>query len=228
MKNPAASLLQVGRTCRLRVKDHVFDVEILGLSREMIWVSCPSSNGLEEGAGVELEFRDGERFAGYHARVVVLPATPGNGVMLRRSESATYRAQRSDWRVPTDFSVYIRRDGTDEKFAGRMLDLTQNGSLVATTGEFEVGDDVEMFFQLPGFAAHRLFAKIVYSDKSAPSGPSHFGLRFTKVGRESRETIVWYLYDRIWELYAEELRELYPPSVSKRNKASKRVAMKSA
>ena len=215
MTHPSQSPLQVGRECYLRASGRVLVVEVLGISGDTGWVSYPSADALAEGTGVELEFHDGDGFIGYHARVAVVPRHPANGLMLERSETASQRPERRDWRVPTDFSVWVRTPGKRKKLKGRMLDLTQNGALVETSAPFEAGEMLELIFQLPEFAAHQLVAQVVYSDKTASNGVNRFGLRFVEMKKRVRDAITWFLYAQVHELYPDELRELYPRATSK-------------
>ncbi len=215
MAVPLQSPLQVGRECYLRALGRVLVVEVLGVSGDTVWISCPSADTLDEGMGVELEFHHDEGFVGYHARVAVVARHRANGIVLERCETASFRPERRDWRVPTDFPVWLRRPGTRKKLKGRLLDLTENGASVATSAPFDAGDMLELIFQLPEYAAHQLIAQVVYSDTSASNEINRFGLRFVGVKRRARNAITWYLYDRIRELYPEELRDLYPRSASR-------------
>ena len=86
---------------------------------------------------------------------------------------------------------------------------------MATSAPFDAGDMLEFIFQLPDYAAHQLIAQVVYSDKTASNEVNRFGLRFVGVKPRARNAITWYLYDRIRELYPEELRDLYPRSASR-------------
>ena len=214
MAVPSQSPLQVGRECYLRALGRVLIVEILGVAGDTVWISCPSAETLSEGTGVDLEFHHDEGFMGYHARVAVVARHPANGIVLERCETASFRPERRDWRVPTNFPVWLRRPGAKKKLKGRLLDLTENGASVATPAPFDAGDMLELIFQLPEYAAHQLVAQVVYSDKTASNEVNRFGLRFVEVKKRARNAITWYLYDRIRELYPEELRDLYPRGVS--------------
>ena len=224
MSIPLQSPLQVGRECYLRALGRVLIVEILGVYGDTVWISSPSADTLDVGTGVELEFQLDEGFVRYHARVAVDASHPADGIVLERCETASFRPERRDWRVPTDFAVWVRRPGSKEKLKGRLLDLTENGASVATSAPFDAGDVLELIFQLPEYAAHQLVAQIVYSDKTASNEVNRFGLRFVEVRNRARNAITWYLYDRIHELYPEELRDLYPRSAS-RVAASAEVAV---
>ncbi len=215
MASSLQSPLQVGRECYLRASGRALIVEVLGVSGATVWISCPSAGTLDEGTGVELEFHHGDGFVGYHARVAVVARHPANGIVLERCETASFRSERRDWRVPADFPVWLRRPGTKKKLKGRLLDLTENGASVATPASFDAGDVLELIFQLPEYAAHQVAAQIVYSDKTASKEINRFGLRFVEVNKRARNAITWYLYDRIRELYPEELRDLYPRSASR-------------
>ena len=214
MAVPSQSPLQVGRECYLRALGRVLIVEILGVAGDTVWISCPSAETLSEGTGVDLEFHHDEGFMGYHARVAVVARHPANGIVLERCETASFRPERRDWRVPADFPVWLRRPGAKRKLKGRLLDLTEKGASVATPAPFDAGDVLELIFQLPEYAAHQLVAQVVYSDKTASNEVNRFGLRFVEVKKRARNAITWYLYDRIRELYPEELRDLYPRGVS--------------
>ena len=210
MRNPPQSPLQVGRECYLRAMGRVLVVEILGMARHTIWVSFPSADAIGEGTGVELEFHDRETVARYHARVAVGSKNGSSGIMLERAESATHLQRRRDWRVPTDFTIWVRPIGEKRKQKGRMLNLTSDGALLLTRTYFEAGDALELIFQLPEFPAHQVVSQVVYCDTTDADGVYRFGLRFLEVKKRAREAITWYLYDRIQDLYMDEIRELYP------------------
>lgn len=207
--------LQVGRECYLRALGRQFIVEIRGISGDTIWISYPFSDTLEEGTGVELEFYNGDGFVGYHARVAVALRHSGNGIMLERSETSIARYERRDWRVPTDFSVWVRRPGLKKKLRGHLLDLTEKGARAAMSTGFQAGELVELAFELPESSAHLLEAQVMYCEDTHCDGVCHLGLQFVEVNKRARDAITWFLYDRVRELYAEELRELYPPSASR-------------
>lgn len=207
--------LEVGRECYLWAGDTVLVVEILGISGNTVWVSYPCDEPLEEGTGVELLFRDEERTVCYHARVAVVPTNTTSGIMLERAESADDRTARTDWRVPTNLSIWIRPPGVKEKTKGRMLDLTDGGSLIVSEASFRAGELVELIFQLPDCAAYQLVAQVVYAGAANENGMKRFGLRFVDVPRAAKEALIWYLYNRIQAEYGDDLRELYPPSASR-------------
>lgn len=201
--------LVVGRECHLTALGRTCIVEVLGISTGTVWVSFPWAVPLAEGTGVELMFPVGDGFAAYHARVGGSPGSAG-GLMLERAESCEDGQRRRDWRVPTDYPVWLRVHGETEKFKGRMRDITANGSMVTTSAYFEPGDVIEMIYQLPEFAVNRLVAQVVYSDTTDENGINRFGLRFVEVNKRAREAITWFLYDRIQALYNDELHEMYP------------------
>jgi len=207
--------LQVGRRCHLRALGRLLIVEVQGISGDTIWISYPFSEPLEEGTGVELEFHRSDGFMGYHARVAVALRHSGNGIILERCETSVARYERRDWRVPADFSVWLRRPGSKDKLRGRLLDLTEQGARAEIASEFQAGELVELIIQLPQFAAHLLVAQVMYCEDKQFDRVFHLGLRFVDVDRRARDAITWYLYDRVRELYAEEVRDMYPPCLSR-------------
>ena len=207
--------LQVGRRCHLRALGRLLIVEVQGISGDTIWISYPFSEPLEEGTGVELEFHHVGGFVGYHARVAVALRHSGNGIMLERCETSIGRFERRDWRVPADFSVWLRRPGSKEKLRGRLLDLTEQGARAEISSDFQAGELVELIIQLPQSAAHLLVAQVMYCEDRRIDGARHLGLRFVEVDKRARDAITWFLYDRVRELYAEEVRDMYPPCLSR-------------
>lgn len=210
IQSGGVSPLMVGRECYLEAQGRTYVVEVRGIAGPTIWLSFPTHDYLPGGTGVELSFHDDEGTVRYHARVVVSPGDMNGGLMVERAEAPTDRQRRRDWRVPADFPVWVRSAGDGDKIKGRMVDLTAHGALIATNFRFQAGEVVELIFQLPQSAVHRLTAQIVYSDPTDESGVNRFGLRFVEVKPRAREAITWFLYDRIQALYNEELRELYP------------------
>jgi len=96
-----------------------------------------------------------------------------------------------------------------------MLDLAIHGSLVMSSGVFAPGEMIEMVFQLPDYAAHRISAQVVYGEMLAEKELNRYGLRFVDANKRAREAITWYLYDQIQRLYTDDLRALYPESRSR-------------
>jgi c-di-GMP-binding flagellar brake protein YcgR len=205
----SASPLTVGNPCFLSAHGRTCIVEVLGVSNGTIWVTFPWAVPLDEGTGVELMFQQDDGHVAFHTRVGSALGTPV-GLMLERAESCADGQRRRDWRVTTDYPVWLRTQGSTEKLKGRMRDLTANGTMVTTSSHFEPGDLVEMVYQLPEFSVNRLVAQVVYSDTTDENGVNRYGLRFVHVNPRARESIMWFLYDRIQSLYNEELREMYP------------------
>lgn len=214
--NPAESPLKVGRECTLRAVGRVLLVEILGMARETIWISFPSQDPLAEGTGVELEFHNEGGYICYHARVAAGPRNTSNGIMLERSETASHMQRRREWRVPMNFSIWLRKHGEEDAHKAQMRDLSADGALIHTLASLEAGEMVDLAFQLPEYPTVRLRARAVYCDDTK-AGYSRFGLRFEEMPHQTRESITWYLYDRIHALYPEQLQDLYPrPSSDRR------------
>lgn len=211
MTDKAQSPLQVGRECILKAVGRILVVEILGIAKDTIWISFPTVDAILEGTGVELVLQGDEGFMSYHARVAVSPKDTSKGIMLERAETASHMKSRRDWRVPVDSSIWIRLKGEEEKFKAQMKDLTPDGALVLTEAPFDAADLLEMTFQLADTPTQHLIAQIVYDDKTKDSGIHRFGLRFVEVERTVKESITWYLYERIQDTHPEQLRGLYPP-----------------
>ena len=210
MSRPSQSPLQVGRECYLHAMGRELLVEILGIARQNIWVSYPSADVLCVGTGLDLTIPTDAGGMAFHARVAVVPSEPAKGIMIERCETAEHRTERRDWRVPTDLSVEVRSPKATEGKAARMLDLTDAGALLTTAARFSAGDMVEMRFQLPDNAPHRVLAQVVYSNKTGAKDCNKFGLRFIQMNRAARSTITWFLYERIQDLYPDVLRDMYP------------------
>jgi hypothetical protein len=204
------SAFHVGREAYLRVAGRVVVVTVFGLTHESIWVSFPVADAIAEGTGVELELRDGDCTARYHARVVAGPSRSRNGIMLERAESATDAVRRRDWRVPVDLPVWLRYGPDTLKFKGRLMNITAEGAMVMTKAPFDAGETLDMIFQLPEFPPHQVTAKVVYSDKTQDDGAYRFGLQFEQLAAQARLSLTWFLYDQIHQLYPAELREMYP------------------
>lgn len=204
------SPLAVGRECYLSAQGRTYVVDVRGLAGPAIWLSFPTCDYLPAGTGVQLSFHDDDGTVTYHARVVVSPGDATGGLMVERAEAPTDQQRRRDWRVPADYPVWVRSAEDEDKIKGRMVDLTAHGALIATNFRFQAGEVVELIFQLPQSAVHRVRAQIVYCDMTDETGVNRFGLRFLEVKSRAREAITWFLYDRIQSLYNEELRELYP------------------
>ena len=204
------SPLQIGRECYLKAVGRVVVVEILGINKETILVSFPTADSIGEGTGVELVFHDADGFMTYHARVAVGPKNTSSGIMLQRSESPSHMKKRRDWRVPTDFPIWIRNQENTEKYKGVMRDLTAHGASIATDAALEAGDILDMTLKFPDGLPQIIHVQIVYADKTKDDEAYRFGVRFIDMNKNVRETITWYLYEKIQEIYPDQLRALYP------------------
>jgi c-di-GMP-binding flagellar brake protein YcgR len=204
------SPLQIGRECYLKSVGRVVVVEILGINKETIWVSFPTADSIGEGTGVELVFHDAEGFMTFHARVAVGPKNTSSGIMLQRAESPSHMKKRRDWRVPTDFSIWIRHQGSSKKHKGVMRDLTAHGASIATQAALEAGDILKMTLKFPDSLPQTVSVQIVYADKTKDDAANRFGVRFIDMEKPIRESITWYLYEKIQEIYPNQLRALYP------------------
>lgn len=211
MTEKAQSPLQVGRECILKAVGRVLVVEILGIAKDTIWINFPTVDAILEGTGVELVLQGEDGFMSYHARVAVAPKDTSKGIMLERTETAAHMKSRRNWRVPVDTPIWIRLKDSEEKFKAQMKDLTPDGSLLFTEAPFNATDLIEMTFQLPETPTQQLIAQIVYDDKTKDTGVHRFGIRFIEVDREVKESITFYLYERIQDTHPEQLRGLYPP-----------------
>ncbi len=204
------SPLQIGRECYLKAVGRVVVVEILGINKETIWISFPTADSIGEGTGVELVFHDSDGFMTYHARVAVGPKNTSSGIMLQRAESPSHMKKRRDWRVPTDFPIWIRQPGSTEKHKGVMRDLAAHGASLASQAALEAGDLLEMTLKFPDDLPLAIPVQVVYADKTKEGATHRFGVRFVDLDKKARESITWYLYEKIQEIYPDQLRALYP------------------
>lgn len=206
----STSPLQIGRECFLTAMGRTLVVEILGISGDSIWVSYPTADVIKEGTGVELSFHDPGGFIGFHSRVASGPTMNQSGIMLERAASARHNTQRKNWRVPTNFPIQLKAYGEDALHEGEMKDLTIDGSLIKTHSEFPAGSMIEMTLQLPKSKPFTFLVQIVYSDPTTPEKQNRYGLRFVEIPSAAKSALTWFLYERIHEVYPQQLRELYP------------------
>lgn len=202
--------LQVGRECFLSAMGRVLVVEVLGVSRDTIWVSYPTSDIIKEGTGVELSFHEPSGFIGFHARVASGPEMNQSGIMLERAESARHNKERKNWRVPADFPIILKNYGEEQQYEGRLKDLNIDGAHIKSTSDFDAGSMLEAKMKLPNSDAFTLLAQVVYRDPTTRDKPNRYGLRFVEIPKSAKEALTWYLYERIRELYPKQLRDLYP------------------
>lgn len=204
------SSLQIGRECFLTAMGRTLVVEILGISGDSIWVSYPTTDVIKEGTGVELSFHEPGGFIGFHSRVTSEPKMNQSGIMLERAASARHNTQRKNWRVPTDFPVQLKAYGEDTLHEGVMKDLTIDGALIKTHSEFPAGSMVELTLQLPKSKPHTFLVQIVYTDPTTPEQQNRYGLRIVDAPNAAKNALTWFLYERIHEVYPQQLRDLYP------------------
>ena len=214
----AQSALIVGQECFLSAMGRVLVVEVLGMKGDTIWVSWPTADVIKDGTGVELSFHNQHGFIGFHTRVSSGPKPGQTGIMLERSESASHSKERRNWRVPCKLPVSVKRYGEDKVTASRIIDLTIDGAMLASTYSAEAGAMLELQFDLPKAKVPiTVLAQIVYADPTPEGEMNRYGTRFLELTRPNREMLMWYLYEQIQSSYPRQLRDLYPRPSRKRS-----------
>ncbi|MFP6581186.1 MAG: PilZ domain-containing protein [Candidatus Hydrogenedentota bacterium] len=206
----AQLVLTVGQECFLTATKRVIVVEVLGLSEDSIWVSYPTSDIIKDGTGVELTFKTEDGFVGFHAHVSAGPKVNQGGIMLERSESGLNNRERRNWRVPCNFPVSLQVVEQPEVHSCRMVDITIDGLMLYSKWELEPGAMVSIRFNLPNRPTTVAQCRVVYCDPTPDGDSNRYGLRFEDVKQEGKESLTWFLYERIREIYPRQLSDLYP------------------
>lgn len=142
------------------------------------------------------------------------------GIMLERAESARHNTERKNWRVPTDFSITLNIIEEEEQHQAQMKDLTIDGALIKTFTDFQPGAMLNLKMKLPKSEPFTLLVQIVYSDPTTPDQQNRYGLRFVEVPKKAKDAFIWYLYEKIQEIYPQKLRDLYPRPPRKKKATS--------
>lgn len=185
-------------------------VEVLGLSEDSIWVSYPTSDIIKDGTGVELTFKTNNGFIGFHARVSAGPKVNQGGIMLERSESGLNNKERRNWRVPCSFPVSLQEVDHPEVHSCRMVDLTIDGLMLYSKSALDPGATVSISFSLPNRPKTTTRCRVVYCDPTPDGDSNRYGLRFEEIPHEGKESLIWFLYERIRDIYPRQLSDLYP------------------
>lgn len=208
---PSESALQIGQECFLSAMGRTLVVEVLGATRDTIWVSYPTADVIKEGTGVELSFHNQHGFIGFHARVSSGPKSGQTGIMLERSESADHRKERRNWRVPCRLPASAKRYNESDTVPSTIIDLTIDGAMIQSTIVAEAGSMLELTFDVPKAKLPVvLLAQIVYTDPTPEGDINRYGTRFLELTRVNREALMWFLYEKIQAAYPRELAALYP------------------
>ena len=212
----AQALLNVGRECVLRSGERTYVVEVMGMAKDTLWLSFPDTDPPRRGNAVLLEVHDEKGFATYRVKILVGPKLTGNGILVERLASLNYMKRRKNWRVPTDFPVWLTGSGDEQRREAVLVDLSYDGARVETREAFNTGEEVALALKLPRRPTHRFDATVVYVNKPRRSGLRRVGLRFDSVSERGRHSLTRFLSKRIQELYPAELHALYPRSMRPR------------
>ncbi len=210
MTEKLKAALREGNECYLKVMDQKFFSKILGVADDTVWVSFPGADYPTEGMGVDVEFHDFEGFLCYHTRVVIGPKQTGDGIILQRSEAATYMRHRRSWRVSTDLPGEMGRG--ESKAAVRVVDLSADGAQIDSPKPFDVGTGLHFTFSLPEKPPCTVSCRIIRCSDGKVSGSWIVALLFTDVPDSVRPSLTWFLYKRIRKEHAQELADMYPRS----------------
>ena len=205
-----ASPLKIGTEAFLRAGGFVYLVEVLGIAQNAIWVSFPDIEPPAPGTGVELDIDDGDVFTRFHAHVAASAAS-SPGIMLERSETASHRKQRREYRVPYDSAVDVFHEPSQTMSTARIVDVSGGGVRLASNESLGVGDRLKISVEWPNEIAYEYPARVLYA--RPPKLLSHtygYGVRLHDSDAGAKRALTEFLSREIARRYPEELRALYP------------------
>lgn len=202
--------LKIGSEAFLRAAGYVYLVEVLGVAQNAIWVSFPDTDAPAPGTGVELDIDDGETFTRYHAHVAVsAPHSPG--IMLERSETASHRKLRREFRVPYEVEVDVLHEASEAASAARLVDVSGGGLRLASAELFAVGDRLRLTIEWPLEFDYEYPVRILYARPPRIFRQAYeYGVKFADMNPEAKRALTQFLSREIARRYPDELRALYP------------------
>lgn len=189
----------------LRTMGRLHLVRVLGTSEDTFWVTFPGADYPVEGMAVDLEFHEERGFYIYHTRVVIGPRKPGDGIVLRRTESLEFRQHRREWRVPVDLKAGLLAANNGRACTAQLLNLGSGGAMLRTPLQFELGDMVQIRLQIRRHRALLLPAQVIRIETDG-----RFALRFIDVPASDVRDLIHFVWERIRETYPGQLGTLYP------------------
>ncbi len=104
------------------------------------------------------------------------------------------KEKRQHTRLPFRGTVTCKWSGQRQgQFKAGSVDICEDGMLLGPSGGLDVGQEIELEFELPtGSAPLKLRAKVVRKDK-----PDHMGVQFTNLSAKDRDAIRAYINARV-------------------------------
>jgi hypothetical protein len=214
--------LAAGTPCTLRWEGHAHRAEILGVSENTVWTSFPVLGIDVQDQGIDIQLGEDGTGPVFHAQVVIAPQEPGDGIVLRRTASATRKHRRNIWRVPTRLKAEYGVGSGGPWHPGQIANLSLQGALVVGDTGFEVGDPLTIAVHLKTDERLEFPGMVVHNENPEPFEPSPrcwLGVRFNQLSAETTRELTWYLWKRLWKLYPDELKGLYPRSSRRKRRA---------
>ncbi|MBI2433039.1 MAG: PilZ domain-containing protein [Candidatus Hydrogenedentes bacterium] len=199
----------IGNRALLVFMGQRFLVTILSSDAEKIRISFPVSDFPIEGMYVTLEFHDETGFASYETEVVEAARQPGDGLALKRPPAMTRTHHRTSWRIPADFSVEMKDHVHPRRTEAPVINLSAGGLLVRSAVAFDAGDNMDLYFRLPGDEQpHAAVGQVVYVNAAPlPKDKAYqVGIKFVGADPVVSRSVSQYIWRRLRELHPHELQ----------------------
>lgn len=192
--------LQVGKSCKLRVGDAVFEVEVIGLHDNAIHISFPDVTLPAGSASALLEFEDAAGGCSYYTQILSKPHDDIEGLLLWRAANVDQKEMRAYMRVPTEVPVRVREDATGATSDAVIENLSQGGASVLSNADYPEDTAVTLTMTLGEHPTLSVRGKVVHSEPAFREPENRYGIQFTGVDGRSNQIITLYIQARIREM----------------------------
>jgi hypothetical protein len=204
--NPSAPYLEPGTRALLVAGDRRFLVALLSVQGEVLRLSFPMRDFPVDGMSVTLEFHEETGYAAYECEVIETPKEVGDGLRLRLLGSNAYESRhRGAWRVPAALPLSVKSHIHPRRHAGIAENVSAHGMLMATSAQFEPGENFDFTITLQDDEVHAGIGQIMHV---APGGVTQdgnlYGVRFVGADPALLQAISRFVWRHVRQTYGGE------------------------
>ncbi len=186
-------------------------VIISDIGEDWVAIRYPLEEPIGPGIYIDLQVQFDSFLATYYFFTLNLPRQFNDLLYLRRVGSRTYMERRLSWRVTIDKPVRMEYGENRISFEATLLNLSSTGAYFSVEHVLPITSPIRIY--LPINRNIYVFNSVIV--RKVPPNPKlgiplSMAVRFVNNSIEQRNTLVYFLWSYIRQVYRDQFTELYP------------------
>jgi len=186
-------------------------VIISDIGEDWVAIRYPLEEPIGPGIYIDLQVQFDSFLATYYFFTLNLPRQFNDLLYLRRVGSRTYMERRLSWRVTIDRPVRMEYGENRISFEATLLNLSSTGAYFSVEHVLPITSPIRIY--LPINRNIYVFNSVIV--RKVPPNPKlgiplSMAVRFVNNSIEQRNTLVYFLWSYIRQVYRDQFTELYP------------------